>query len=100
MSSYIQLPYGVIRKSEKINLKTPKNYGTTQYISRLPYLYNASDPKVQNEAINLVNNRADLRKFLLATSDYGQSIQENINSVVTDGDYNNAALRHVLDKKD
>ena len=43
---------------------------------------------------------ADSHKFLLATSDYGQSIQENINSAVTDGDYNKVALRHVLDKKD
>ena len=82
---------------EKVEKST---YGTIQYISRLPYLYNGSDPKVQNEAINLVNNRTDLRRFLLATSDYGQSIQENINFVVTDRDYKNVALRHVLDKKD
>ena len=55
--------------------------------------------KFQNDAIDIVNNRADLRKFLLATSDYGKNIQENINSVVTDGQFNNVALRHLLNEK-
>ena len=36
---------------------------------------------------------------MLATSDYGQNIQENINAVVTDGKFNAAPVRHVLDEK-
>ena len=38
-------------------------------------------------------------KYLLATSDYGQNIQENINAVVTDGKFNAALVRHVLNEK-
>ena len=65
-----------------------------------PYIDNGHDPKFQNDAIDIFNSRADLRKFLLATSDSGKNIQENINSVVTDGRFNNVALRHLLDEKD
>ena len=36
---------------------------------------------------------------MLATSDYGRNIQENINAVVTDGEFNDALVRHVLDEK-
>ena len=46
-----------------------------------------------------MNDRADLRKYLLATSSYGRNIQENINSVVTDEKFDNALVRHVLDEK-
>ena len=65
----------------------------------VPYLDNGHDPKFQNDAIDIVNSRADLRKFLLVTSDYRKNIQENINSVVTDGRFNNVGLRHLLNEK-
>ena len=68
-------------------------------MQRLPYLDNAKDPKFQNDGIDIVNNRADLRKLLLATSKYWKNIQENINSVVTDGQFHNVALRHLTDEK-
>ena len=98
--SHIQLLYGLVRKSKKTKLKTPKNYGASRYIAKLPYFDIGHDAKFQNDAIDTVNSRADLRKFLLATSDYWKNIQENINSVVTDERFNNVALRHLLDEKD
>ena len=55
--SYIQLPYGLIRKNEKkIKLKLPRNYAASQYIARLSYLDNVKDPKFQNDATDIVNN--------------------------------------------
>ena len=36
---------------------------------------------------------------MLATSDYGKNIQENINTVVADGKLNQAAARKAIDKK-
>ena len=36
---------------------------------------------------------------MLATSDYGRNIQENISAVVADGKFNQAVVRRVLDKK-
>ena len=98
--SYFSLPFGLIRKEEKFRLDLPKNYGASQYIKRLPYI-SREDPSFQNSIIDIINNRSDLRKFLLATSDYRRNIQENINSVVTGGKFNQAVAVacRVLDKK-
>ena len=97
--SYIQLPYGLVNKEKQIKLNLPKHYSAKQNVKRLPYLSNANDSAFQNSIIDTLNNRADLQKYLLATSDFGKNIQENINSVVTDGKFNDALVRHVLDKK-
>ena len=71
--SYLSLRFGLIRKEERIKLDLPKNYGASQYIKRLPYI-SREDPSFQNAVIGIVNNRSDLRKFLLATSVYGRNI--------------------------
>ena len=98
--SYLSLPFGLIRKEEKFRLDLPKSYGVSQYIKRLPYI-SREDPSFQNSIIDIINNRSDLRKFLLATSDYRRNIQENINSVVTGGKFNQAVAFacRVLDQK-
>lgn len=91
--SFIQLPYGLIEDEKTVTLPLSKNYATAKYYKQLPHIDNINDPKQQNEAIKLIENRADFRKFLLATSDFGQSVQENIDNLVTNGAYNNAGLR-------
>ena len=96
--SYISLPSGFIRKEKKVNLDLPKNYGTSQQIKRLPYI-SKEDPNFQNSIIDIVSNRSDLKNFLLATSDYGRNIQENINAVVSDEKFNQAVVRRALDQK-
>ena len=47
----------------------------------------------------MVNNRTDLQKYLLATSGYGDFIQEKINTIADDGKYNHAMVRRALDEK-
>ena len=96
--SYLSLPFGLIRIKEKIKLDLPKNYGASQYIKRLPYI-SREDSSFQNSIIDIGNKRSDLRKFLLATSNYGRTIQENINSVVAGGKFNQAVVLRVLDQK-
>ena len=98
--SYLSLRFGLIRKEERIKLDLPKNYGASQYIKRLPYI-SREDPSFQNSIIDIINNRSDWRKILVATSDYRRNIQENINSVVTGGKFNQAVAVacRVLDKK-
>ena len=100
MSSFIQLPFGLIETEKTVKLPLSKNYATAEYYKRLPHIDDINDQKKQNEAINLIENRADFRKFLLATSDFGQSVQDNIDSLVTNGEYNNAGLRRTLDSTD
>ena len=47
-----------------------------------------------------MNNRDDFKKWLLATSDYGDEIQEDLNAIVGyDEKFNNAIVRHPLDLK-
>ena len=64
----------------------------------MPYIRNEG-PDLQNSLADAVNNRSDLRKFLLATSDYGRDIQENINTIVADGKFNQAVVRRALDQE-
>ena len=40
-----------------------------------------------------------VQKFLLATDLLQDSVQESLNMIVTDGDFNNASIRRVLDTK-
>ena len=97
--SHVKLPSSLIHNDKKVKFNLPKNYAASEYIKRFPYLDNVKDPKFHNDAINIVNNRADLRKFLLAISDCGKNMQEGISSVVNDGHFNNAAIRHLFDDK-
>ena len=38
--SYIQLPYGLVKKGKQIQFNLPKNYEESQYIKRFPYITN------------------------------------------------------------
>ena len=50
---------------------------------------------------NLVRNRDDLKKWLLATSNYGNEMQQDLNALVGhDGKFNNTIVRYALDLKD
>ena len=98
--SYIQLSYGFHKNSKQIQFNLPKNYETSQYIKRLPYITNRG-PDFENKVIGLINNREDLKKWLLVTSEYGNEIQEDYNAIVGyDEKFNNAIVRHALDLKD
>ena len=48
MQSYIQLPYGVVNKEPTFQLSNSKNYETSRYFRRLPYIDDLNTPKVQN----------------------------------------------------
>ena len=98
--SYIQLPYGFCKNSKQIQFNLPKNYETSQYVKRLPYITNKG-PEFNNKVISLINNREDLKKWLLATSEYGNEIKEDLNAIVGyDEKFDNAIVRHALDFKD
>ena len=47
----------------------------------------------------MVNSRTDLQKYLLATSRYGDFIQEKISTIVNHGKYNHAMVRRALDEE-
>ena len=79
--SYIQLPYGFVKNNKQIQFILSRNYEDSQYIKRLPYISNKG-PDVENNILNALKNREDFRKWLLATSDYGQEMQDDLNAIV------------------
>ena len=100
--SHIQLPYGEVidKYRETVKLDLPKNYSASKYFKFLLYIHNVKKTNFQISISNIINNRHDLRNYLLPTGDIGKSIQENLKSVVTDGKLNDAIIRHALDTKD
>ena len=97
---YIQLPYGLAKTEKQLQFDLPKNCKESQYIERLPYIRDKG-LQFDNSIINVIQNRNDLKTWLLAASDYGRELQEDLNAVVSyDEKFNNAIVRHALDRKD
>ena len=98
--SYIQLPYGYVEKNKEVQFNLPSNFEESSYLSKVFHLMR-TDPAVENDFINLIKNRDDLKKWLLATSDFGNEIQDDFNAIVGyDEKFTNAIVRHSLDLKD
>ena len=79
--SYIQLPYGLLRNEKELQFNLPKLHEESQCTKRLPYIRDKGS-QFENSIINVIQNRNDLKKWLLATSDYGRELQEDLNAVV------------------
>ena len=78
----------------------PKGYEEEQYLKDVPYVTN-QDPAAKNNLLNLIKNREDLKKWLLATGPFGNEIQHDLNAIVGfDENFNNAIVRDSLNLKD
>ena len=98
--SYIQLPYGYVENNKQVQFNLPSNFEESFYLNKVPHLMRR-DPTVENDLINLIKNRDNLKKWLLATSDFVDEIQDDLNAVVGhDESFTNAIVRHSLDLKD
>ena len=98
--SYTQLPYGFVKNNNQIQFNLPSDYEESQYYKEVPFIRNES-PAVKKNLLNLLRNREDLKKWLLATSDYGNEIQDDLNAIVGyDEKFHNAIVRHSLYLKD
>ena len=94
------MPYGFVKNNKQIQFNLPSDFEESRYYKEVPFITNES-PSVKNNLLNLLRNREDLKKWLLATSDYGNEIQEDLNAMVGyDEKFNNAIVRHALDRKD
>ena len=97
---YIQLPYDYIENNKQIQFNLPNNYEESFYLKEVPHLTNQNSA-IENNLLNLIRNRDDLKNWLLATSKYGDEIQQDFNAIVGhDEKFNNAIVRHALDLKD
>ena len=68
--SYIQLPYSYVKNNKQNQFNLPSDYEELQYLKEVPYL-NIKNYVVENNLLNLLRNRDDLKKWLLATGEYG-----------------------------
>ena len=97
--SYIQLPYYFVKNNKQVQFNLTSDYEESQYCKEVPYITN-KNPAVENNLLNLLRNREDFKKWLLAASDYGNEIH-HLNAIVGfDEKFNNAIVRHSLDLKD
>ena len=98
---YIQLREGLKKNVGKIQLNVPKNEKTKDLFATLPYLANLKDPILQNKVEDLLKNREDLQKYLLAAEDLNKTIEESLQLAVTQGKLNDEiAVRHVSERDD
>ena len=65
----------------------------------LPFVAQLDNPAIENVIKGKTNDDIDIQKFLLATGLLEDTIQNNLDMIVTDSDFNNAAVRHALDQK-
>ena len=97
---YIQLPYEFVKNNKQIQFNLPSDYEESQYCKEAPFITNER-PALKSNLLNLLRNREDLKKWLLATSDYCNEVQDDLNAIVGyDEKFNNAIARHSLDLKD
>ena len=100
-NGYIQLPYGYLENNdnEKINLNLPKNFKKELLFGQLPFVAQLNNPAIENVISGKENDDISIQKFLLATGLLEDTIQNNIDMIVTDNEFNNAGVRRVLDQK-
>ena len=67
---YIQLPNGFVKNIKQVQFDLPSDYEESQYYKEVHFITNQG-PAVENNLLNLLRNREDLKKWLLATNDYG-----------------------------
>ena len=101
INGYIQLPYGYVenKNDEKIKLNLPKNFKQELLFDDLPFVAQLDNPAIENAIKGKTNDDIDIQKFLLATGLLEHTIQNNLDMIVTDSEFNNAAVRHALDQK-
>ena len=98
----IQLPFGYVPDdNDKGNLQfnLQLNFKKDILFDKLLYIAHLENPAIDNVVKgNRVNDLA-LQKYLLATDLMQNTIQENLNMIVTAAGFNNASIRRTLDTK-
>ena len=101
-NGYIQLPYGFVEtenEDEKMHFNFPINYKKGLLFDKLPYIAQLNNPAIENVIKGKENDDLSIRKFLLATDLLEDTIQNNLDMIVNDGEFNNAGIRQALDTK-
>ena len=96
----IQLPYGFLEKEKnEINFNLPKSFKKELLFENLPFVAQLNNPDIDNVVEGKNTDDLSIQKYLLATGILEDTIQNNLDMIVTDGEFNNAGVRRVLDQK-
>ena len=100
-TGYIQLPYGYIENEndEKLHLNIPDSQKKKIIFDKLPYLAQLNNPAIDNVVKGKESEDLAIQKYLLATDLLEDTIQNNLDMIVNDEEFNNAGIRRVLDTK-
>ena len=101
-NGYIQLPYGYIpdqKDNEKLYFDLPLNYKKNLLFDKLPYIAQINNSAIDDVVKGKKNDDLSIQKFLLATDLLEDAIQDNLNMIVMDREFNNADVRRALDTK-
>ena len=99
---HIQLPYGVLYDEEPkhlLHFNLFLNYKRDILFEQFPYLSHVKNPTLIKIIKNGIVDDVEIQKYLLPTGLLQDSIQQSLDMVVTDGFFNNAAVRRELDQK-
>ena len=99
---HIQLPYGVLSDDEPIHFlhfNLLPNYKRDILFKQFLYLSHVKTSTLNKIIKNGIVDNIELQKYLLATGLLQDSIQQSLDMVVTDGFFNNTAVRRELDQK-
>ena len=98
----IQLLFGHVRndsKNEDLPFNLPLNFGKDIRFDKLPYISHLQNPAIDNVLKGGKVDDIALQKYLLTTGLLQDTIQENLNMVITNGDFNNRSISRELDTK-
>ena len=98
----IQLPFGYVcheNEGGELQFNLPFNFKNDILFDRLPYVAHLQNPAIDNVIKRGKVDDIALQKYLLATGLMQDTIQENLNVAVTDGNFNNTSVRSELDTK-
>ena len=77
----------------------PLNYKKSLLFNKLPYTVQLNNPAIDDVVCGKKTDDISIQKFLLATDLLQDTIQDNLDMIVTDGDFNDASVRRALDTK-
>ena len=101
-SGSIQLPSGFVRdknQNGQLHFDLHQNFEKELLFEKQLYVAHLENPAINDKVKCSKVDSLPLQKLLLATDLLQDSIQENLDVIVTDGSFNNASIRWVLDRK-
>ena len=101
-SSSIQLPHDFIHDKNpggELHFDLHQDFKKELLFKKQPYVAHLENPVINDVVKGGKVDSLVLQKFLLATDLLQDSIQENLDMIVTDGGFNNASIRRALDTK-